>query len=165
MLGVIGSWWRNIDLCKNFHPDRGGRTENRARGSETTTDPQAFTGDLSSCFMCPHIIIIAPLDPFTRHFIRYTLLAPNIWIQFFLQRCFNSSWLRINKLLETFLRGFGHVITARWFCDMERHPAGSSQSEDGTLCKKKKKPVKSLLNRLRPPIQRFDFFAFQDTVL
>ncbi len=42
----------------------------------------------------------------TGHFIRYTLLVPG-WTSFCLQNCLNSSWLRFNKVLETFLRDFG----------------------------------------------------------
>ncbi len=42
----------------------------------------------------------------TGHFIRYTLLVPG-WTPFCLQNFLNSSWHRFNKVLETFLRGFG----------------------------------------------------------
>ncbi len=42
----------------------------------------------------------------TGHFIRYTLLVP-YWTPFCLQNCFNSSWHRFNKVLETFLTDFG----------------------------------------------------------
>ncbi len=42
----------------------------------------------------------------TDHFIRYTLLVPG-WTPLCLQNCFNYSWHRFNKVLETFLRDFG----------------------------------------------------------
>ncbi len=42
----------------------------------------------------------------TGHFIRYILLVSG-WTHFCLQNCFNSSWRRFNKVLETFLRDFG----------------------------------------------------------
>ncbi len=41
----------------------------------------------------------------TGHFIRYTVLIQS-WTHFCLQNCFNSSWHRFNKVLETFLRDF-----------------------------------------------------------
>ncbi len=49
-------------------------------------------------FRIPHTL--------TGHFIRYnsTGLDP-----LFLQNCLNSSWHRFNKVLETFLRDFGHI--------------------------------------------------------
>ncbi len=44
----------------------------------------------------------------TGHFIRYTLLVTGL-TPFCLQNCLNSSWHRFNKVLETFLRDFGHI--------------------------------------------------------
>ncbi len=42
----------------------------------------------------------------TGHFIRYTLLVPDL-TRFCLQNCLNSSWHIFNNMLKTFLRDFG----------------------------------------------------------
>ncbi len=43
------------------------------------------------------------------HFIRYTLLVPG-YTPLCLHNYLNSLWHRFNKVLETFLRDFGHIV-------------------------------------------------------
>ncbi len=59
-------------------------------------------------YACIYIYIYIHTHKLTGHFIRYTLLVPG-WTPFCLQNCLNSSWHRFNKVLETFLRDFGHI--------------------------------------------------------
>ncbi len=56
--------------------------------------------------VCVCVCVCVCAYTLTGQFIRYTLLVPG-WTLFCLQNCFNSSWHRLNKVLETLLRDFG----------------------------------------------------------